>query len=174
MFPIASQFHFESANGKFIVRNGENDGNKSARRTQFEIENILKSSANDANCTVSCGFIEKNSSSHHFAFDQVLIDLSISRKLSVFAQSDGLIVPYDPTHRSKFWLKNVKIADDIPGANVLLHFQDDKVFLKAIKAINMNDELLMWFSEEVLTFMGIPFLVPANIQGNLSLNFFRH
>jgi hypothetical protein len=79
--------------------------------------------------------------------------------------ADGLILPYEPSLKHKFWLRNVRVADDIPGANVLLDMMDDKIELKAIKSISAGDELLLWFSEEILSFMGIPFLTPSNIQG---------
>lgn len=164
MFPIASQFLFETSSNrdKFCASkiNGDNDGK---RRTQFEIESILRRTDN---CVTACGYIEKHFHSHQFKFDQVLIDNNnLPRKFSVHAQSDGLIFPQDQHLRNTFWIRNIRIADDIPGANILLHFHDDRVEVKAIKSININDELLMWFSEEVISFMGIPFLIPGNIQG---------
>jgi hypothetical protein len=165
MYPIASQFVFD----KFCGRINGDDGNKNYRK--FEIENILKSAESSV---IANGLIEKNFLSHQFKFDQVLIDsVHLPRKLSVYAQNDGLIVPNDPQLRSHFWIRNIRISDDITSANVYIHLHDDRVELKAIKTINASDELLMWFSEEAISFMGIPFLIPGNIQGehNFMKNF---
>jgi hypothetical protein len=156
MFPIASQFVFEGGN-KFC-------GPKIENSRKFEIESILRSSSSGIQASE---FVAKNSSSHQFSFDQVIIDSNLPRKFLVGAHNNQLILPQEPHIRNKFWIKNIRIADDIPGANVLLHFVEDKIELKAIKSINSNDELLMWFSEEIISFMNIPFLVPGNIQGNL-------
>lgn len=170
MFPIASQFVFEPSQNKFHIKvNGDNERN--SRRTQFEIESLLKSSAHNGNdnCEsfVTAGsVIEKNSLSHQYNFDQVLIDHHVPKKFSVMTHNiDSHIVPQDPLLRNKFWIRNIRIADDIPGANVMLHFHDDRVELKAIKSVNVGEELLLWFSEEIISFMGIPFLIPGNIQG---------
>lgn len=171
MYPITSKFVFETSSNvtnKFQLKiNGENERN--ARRTQFEIESILRSngsSNNSESCVTAGGIIEKNSHSHQFNFDQVLIDSHMPKKFCVMSHNiDNHIVPIDPLLRNKFWMRNIRIADDIPAANVILNFHDDRVELKVIKTLCAGDELLMWFSEEIISFMGIPFLIPGNIQG---------
>lgn len=163
MYPIASQFMFEASNSRYCAKLSDNEANKSSKRTQFEIENILKNNFCDTSVTAESE-IDKNSRSHQYSFDKVLIDDNLPKKFSVKMQSDGLIAP-DSSQTHKFWIKNIRVADDIPGANVLLDLVDEKIELKSLKSINSNDELLLWFSEEILSFMGIPFLTPANIQG---------
>ncbi|CAG9801253.1 unnamed protein product [Chironomus riparius] len=169
MFPIASHLVFETSNNgsnKFHSKIVENDRNH--RHTQFEIESILRSSPSNNNsdiCVTADEFIAKNSGSHQFSFDQVQIDNNSPKVFSIIPHTiEGIMIPQEPMLRNKFWIKNIKIADNIPSANVMLHFNEDRVELKAIKSINSNDELLMWFSEEVISFMGIPFLIPGNIQ----------
>lgn len=157
MFPMASQFVFEGEN-KFCAKIGVENSRK------FEIESILRSSSGD-NCILTSEFILRNSTSHQFAFDQVIIDNNLPRKFSVNTHNNHLVVPQEQHLRNKFWIKNIRIADDIPGANVILHFVEDKIELKAIKSIDSGEELMMWFSEEIISFMNIPFLVPGNIQG---------
>ena len=163
MYPIASQFLFEASNSRFCGRLSENEV-KNVKRSQFEIENILKNNFCDS-AVNAAETIEKNCGSHQFSFDEILIEEKLSKKIVVSVQSDGRIAPVDPTQKHKFWIKNVRVADDIPGANVLLEMYEDRVELKTVKTVNASDELLMWFSEEILSFMGIPFLTPANIQG---------
>lgn len=164
MYPIASQFMFEATNSRLCGKLSDNEANKNTRRSQFEIENILKSSFCDNSVTAESE-IHKNSRSHQYSFDKVLIDDKLPKKFSVKMQSDGFLAAEDSTVNHKFWIKSIRVADDIPGANVLLDLIDDKVELKSIKSIKANDELLLWFSEETLNLMGIPFLTPANIQG---------
>lgn len=161
MFPIASQFVFEGEN-KFCAAKMVVDNSR-----KFEIESILRSSTGD-NCIQTSEFIARNSTSHQFAFDQVIIDNNLPRKFCVNTHNNHLIIPQEPHLRNKFWIKNIRIADDIPAANVILHFVEDKIELKAIKSINGSEELMMWFSEEIISFMNIPFLVPGNIQGMIS------
>lgn len=163
MYPIASQFLFEASNSRFCAKNSGNDKNNT-KRSQFEIENILKNNFCDKSVTAG-GDIEKNIKSSHFTFDKISIEDHLPKKLSVSVHGDGFLAPQDAGARHKFWIKNIRIADDIPGANVLLHLSDDKIEVKTIKSIGTGDELLLWFSEEVLSFIGIPFLTPANIQG---------
>lgn len=164
MFPIAPQFMFEAASSRFCQRISDNDANRNGKRTQFEIESILRNNFCD-NSVITGSVINKNASSHAYSFEQVMSDEKLPKKFSVSVQGDGSIAPHDSSLKHKFWIKNIRVADDIPGANVLLNMRDDKVELKAIKMIDDRDELLLWFSEEILSIMGIPFLAPANIQG---------
>lgn len=165
MFPIASQFLFEASNSRFCARISDNDSNKNnSKRSQFEIENILKNSFCDKSVTAG-GNIEKNIKSGQFTFDKISIDDHLPKKFSVSVHGDGFLTPQDAGAKHKFWIKNIRIADDIPGANVLLHLTDDKIEVKTIKTIGTGDDLLLWFSEEILSVIGIPFLTPANIQG---------
>lgn len=164
MYPMAPQFVFEGSNARFCAKMGDNEANKNVKRSQFEMENILKSNFCDSSVTAESE-IEKNTSSHQFMFNQVAFEDNFPKKFSVVVQSDGLIAPQEAQLKHKFWFKRVRVADDIPGANVLLDMIEDKIELKTIKQINVNDELLLWYSEEILSFMGIPFLTPANIQG---------
>lgn len=164
MYPIASQFVFEGTNSRCCARISESDASRFAKRSQFEIEDILKSTFCDSSVTAGSE-IEKNASSHQFSFDQISLDEKLPKKFAVGVRSDGLIAPQDSAIQQKFWFRNIRIADDIPGANILLGMKDDKIEVRTIKMINISSELLLWFSEEILSFMGIPFLTPANIQG---------
>lgn len=169
MFPLASQ---QQNRHQFVFEGGENNNKFCAKvGGKFEIENILRNSSISDNCVQASDFIPRNSSTHQFSFDQVIIDNNLPRKLCVVVHNNNLIIPHDAQIRNKFWIKNIRIADDIPGANVILQFVEDKIELKAIKSINSSEELLMWFSEEVISFMNIPFLVPGNIQGKFLLFF---
>lgn len=171
MYPIATPFMFEATNSRFCAKLSDSDANKNAKRSQFEIENILRNNFCDNSVTATSA-IEKSWRSHQYSFDQVSFDESLPKKFNVLS-TDGLILPLDSSLKHKFWLRHIRIADDIPGANVLLDMIDDKIELKAMKLISSGDELLLWFSEEILSFMGIPFLTPSNIQGEPSAGFLK-
>jgi hypothetical protein len=154
---------FEASNSRFCGKLNDSEV-KSGKRSQFEIENILKNNFCD-NSVTSSGVIEKGCGSYRFSFDEISIEEKLPKKFSVGLHSDGRIAPVDPSLKHRFWIRNIRVADDIPGANVLLEINEDTIELKTVKTVNSTDELLLWFSEEILSFMGIPFLTPANIQG---------
>lgn len=168
MYPITSQYLFEGTNSRFCGKISDNEVNKNSKRTQYEIENILKFPPNENGVFVN-DRVEKQTCSHNFSFSEIQIESNLPKKFSVKVQSDRLLAPQDNTIKNKFWIRNIRIADDIPGANVILEFHDDKLQIQVIKQVGNNDELLLWFSEEIINFMGIPFLKPANIQGKLGV-----
>ncbi|XP_076385173.1 PR/SET domain 13 isoform X2 [Megachile rotundata] len=63
------------------------------------------------------------------------------------------------------WLKIVSFAKDCQSCNVVLMTTEKGVTLKTIKTISPGEPLLMWFTENVLAMMNMPFLTPCNIQG---------
>lgn len=48
---------------------------------------------------------------------------------------------------------------------MLLMNTDKGVILKTIRSITPGEPLLMWFTENILAMMNMPFLTPSNIQG---------
>lgn len=81
--------------------------------------------------------------------------------------SDGYLRAYGETTTHAFWVKSMNIARDTYSYNALLEITGDrKLCLKIVKNIASGDEVLLWFTEEILAVMGVPFLTPANIQGN--------
>lgn len=72
----------------------------------------------------------------------------------------------------QIWIKQLRLAMDVHSNNTILETRtanDDgssvSVYLRAIRNIDAGEELLLWFSEEILALIGIPFLTPANIRG---------
>lgn len=63
------------------------------------------------------------------------------------------------------WLKMVPLAKDCQSPNVMLMNAEKGVVLKTIKNIYPGEPLLMWFTENILAMMNIPFLTPRNILG---------
>lgn len=87
MYPIASQFVFEASNSRFCGRLSDNEV-KNVKRSQFEIENILKNNFCD-NSVTSAGTIEKGCGSYQFSFDEIMLEEKFPKKFVVGVHSDG-------------------------------------------------------------------------------------
>lgn len=63
----------------------------------------------------------------------------------------------------------INFANDCHSFNVQLSLGDGSfekgVFLEVVRPIKIGEELLLWFSDELLAILPMAFLVPANIQG---------
>lgn len=47
---------------------------------------------------------------------------------------------------------------------------DNGIVLKTIRNVAPGEPLLMWFTENILAMLSIPFLTPSNIQGKYLSN----
>jgi hypothetical protein len=74
------------------------------------------------------------------------------------------------------WLLEARLADDCHSYNVLLQRggASNTVVLYVVKSIRNGEELQLWFSEQMLVLLAVPFLTPLNIQGTTKLNFFTN
>jgi hypothetical protein len=71
------------------------------------------------------------------------------------------------------WLLEARLADDCHSYNVLLQrgVGGNNLVLYVVKSIRNGEELQLWFSEQMLVVLAVPFLTPLNIQGITKLNF---
>lgn len=68
------------------------------------------------------------------------------------------------------WIHRFNIAHDTYSNAALLEITPDrKLRINIVKNVLPDEEILLWFSEEVLVAMNIPFLSPANILGEFDL-----
>ncbi|KZC14730.1 PR domain zinc finger protein 13 [Dufourea novaeangliae] len=81
------------------------------------------------------------------------------------ADADGRLYCVDGLISAPCWLKIVTFAKDCQSCNVLLMTTDKGVILKTIRSITPGEPLLMWFTENILAMLNMPFLTPSNIQG---------
>ncbi|KAJ8913500.1 hypothetical protein NQ315_017050 [Exocentrus adspersus] len=78
------------------------------------------------------------------------------------------------------WIRALRLSDDCHSYNIQLRLQPayqrpstsltkftqiPKLMLQAVRPIEAGQELLLWFSEDILAMLQIVFLTPANIQG---------
>lgn len=77
---------------------------------------------------------------------------------------EGRLICIDRLVSTPCWLKIVEFANDCQACNVLLMTTAEGVILKTIRDITPGEPLLMWFTENILAMLNIPFLTPSNIQ----------
>lgn len=64
------------------------------------------------------------------------------------------------------WIKSMKLSNDTYSNNAILETCNQKqLHVRIIRNVQPGEEILLWFSEEILAWMYIPFLTPANIRG---------
>ncbi|XP_050301417.1 histone-lysine N-methyltransferase PRDM16 [Anthonomus grandis grandis] len=79
--------------------------------------------------------------------------------------------------QSAHWVRAIRLANDCHSYNVQLKFQpsyrvysavkgglQSKLILQAVRPIEAGQELLLWFSEDILALLQVVFLKPSNIQ----------
>ncbi|XP_043269295.1 transcription factor hamlet [Venturia canescens] len=81
------------------------------------------------------------------------------------ADSKGHLYCVDGLVNAACWVKIVTLAKDCQSCNVLLMSTEKGVVLKVMRCIVPGEPLLMWFTENILALMNMPFLTPSNIQG---------
>lgn len=145
--------------------------NKLKNKSHFIIDNILSDSKNSV---TSVNKIGKNFTSKRFPIEilHTIDDKNCPKEIEVCAYDGQYFGPCDKLNLDQtFWIKNIKLADDIQGANVFLELTMNSFQLKTVKEINPDEELQLWFSENILELMEVPFLTPINIQGLLNFKF---
>lgn len=104
-------------------------------------------------------------------------------KISVGTNSRGIL---DLDGKSKeiwssnvHWARAVRLSEDCHSYNLLVRLQPSrfcgeaassipkkpKLVLQTVKPVEVGQELLLWFSEDILAVLQVAFLTPANIQG---------
>lgn len=74
-----------------------------------------------------------------------------------------------PDHK---WIRLIKLSNDTQSNNAILEMTSHKqLCVRILRNLQPDEEILMWFSEEILALMYIPFLTPANIRGKIHVLF---
>ncbi|KAF7403827.1 hypothetical protein HZH68_006621 [Vespula germanica] len=89
---------------------------------------------------------------------------SIAKYVEI-AESEGRLYSLDRHISASSWLKIVTLATDCHTNNILLIPSGKGVIMKTIRDIAPGELLFLWFSENLLLILNIPFLNPRNIQG---------
>lgn len=113
---------------------------------------------------VSVAFLPKNSSTKDFPVQELLLPES-DASVKVVISTSGFVCAKSELNTHQ-WIKCAKIANGVHEHNaVLVRSYGGYLKLKVVKDIRVNDEILLWFSEDVQSMMGVSFLGLDNIQG---------
>lgn len=75
----------------------------------------------------------------------------------------------EPQVAEAVWMRQLRLSMDVHSNNVTVEMVSyelrKSLRVRVLRPIEAGEELLLWFSEEIVALMGIPFLTPANIRG---------
>lgn len=145
----------------------ENKSKKIYQKSNNKTQRIAESvKTNSSSAIVGCyasEFIPKDSKTKSIgALD--LYSTGDKVKKILISVRGGYLQTNDKTPEHA-WIKNIKNSMDTHSNNVILELSNNELRLRTIRNINVNEEVLLWFSEEILAAMYIPFLTPGNIRG---------
>uniref|UniRef100_A0A182X767 C2H2-type domain-containing protein n=1 Tax=Anopheles quadriannulatus TaxID=34691 RepID=A0A182X767_ANOQN len=83
------------------------------------------------------------------------------------SSSTGLLTTNESTGgmKSSNWIRTIRLASDVRSFNALLELTATQLLRIRLTAdVGNGEELKLWFSEDVIAHMQIPFLTPVNIQ----------
>ncbi|XP_055691042.1 zinc finger protein 77 [Lutzomyia longipalpis] len=112
-------------------------------------------------------FVPRNCTSKSFSIIQAP-NFDVKTTSFDVVASKGHLQPTDKSLTSSGgWIRMLQPAKDVHSSNIVLELTDGGscVNLRTTKNISQGEDLQLWFSEEILAFMQIPFLSPISIQG---------
>lgn len=107
--------------------------------------------------------IQQQQTSYEKYLRQISISVNNSNKeLLLVAKNncDGIIIS------ENIWIPQIRLSNDVHSNNATVEITAEKeIRIRITHNIEQRQEILLWFSEETLAYMCIPFLTPANIRG---------
>lgn len=89
------------------------------------------------------------------------------QKLLVGVDTAGYLVN-DRRLSESVWLRSLSLAHDTYSHNAQLEITGDhRLRLRIVKNLVIDEEVQLWFSDDILAILSIPFLTPVNILGEL-------
>lgn len=93
------------------------------------------------------------------------------QKLFVGTDSAGYLIN-DQRLSESVWLRTLSLAHDTYSHNAQLEITSDhRLRLRVVKNLVIDEEIQLWFSDDILAILSIPFLTPVNILGMFTLKF---
>ncbi|XP_055317738.1 zinc finger protein Xfin [Sitodiplosis mosellana] len=88
-----------------------------------------------------------------------------SKSFITIDTSSGYIAN-DQHYSESTWLRSLTLAHDTYSHNAQLEITSDhRLRVKIVKHLVIDEEIQLWFSDEILAILTVPFLTPANILG---------
>lgn len=110
--------------------------------------------------------IPKDTTSRSFECIDVSEKSSQNRKCFVGIDETGYLLN-DQRFAESSWLRRLSLAYDTYSHNAQLEITSDhRLRLRIVKNLVIDEEIQLWFSDDILAILSIPFLTPVNILGN--------
>lgn len=165
----------ENSNKKQYKNNTRTNNEKCITSEKFKFDNnISLEGFNNKQLQQTCTsdikvfaaeFLKKDSKSVEISSEELLLPNITVKKLNISLSKDGFLKPLEKT--SANWFKNVKLSSDVHSNNSLIEITASGLIqIRILKDILPEQEITCWFSENILAYMAVPFLVPVNIRGN--------
>lgn len=117
--------------------------------------------------TLTSAFLPKNICTRDFSVRELILENpdTIPNKIVISPHGFVCVKSDMDTHQ---WVKYTRIANGVHEHNaILVRSYGSYLKLKVVKDIKVDEEILLWFSEEVQSMMGISYLGLENIQGSI-------
>lgn len=112
--------------------------------------------------------IPKDSRTRSFDCIDLKNEQVVKSKSFISIDSSGYI-SNDQKYTESVWLRSLTLAHDTYSHNAQLEITSDhRLRIKIVKNLVIDEEILLWFSDEIIAILTIPFLTPANILGKIS------
>lgn len=129
---------------------------------------VVKSETNQNYGSYALEAIPKDAKSRPFEYIDVTCAQEIKCKSFISIDASGFI-GNDQNFPENVWIRSLTIAHDTYSHNAQLEITSDhRLRVKIVKHLVVDEEIQLWFSDEILAIMTIPFLTPANILGKFS------
>lgn len=126
--------------------------------TTFIPKGVTSMSINKINYTEIQQIYEKNRQ----------INLSVNNKGTLVATTNNNYDGNSVIITDSLWIPMIRLSNDVHSNNAIIEITAGKeIRVRIVNDIEQRQEILLWFSEETLAFMCIPFLTPANIRGKV-------
>uniref|UniRef100_A0A182NIH8 C2H2-type domain-containing protein n=1 Tax=Anopheles dirus TaxID=7168 RepID=A0A182NIH8_9DIPT len=133
-------------------------------------------SSSPATSVCALGFLPIDSVSKGYAPEEVCLKAahtsiggSAAQRTTMIRKSSstGLLTTNEASGGMKgtSWIRSIRLASDVRSFNALLELTATQLLRVRLTCdVNNGEELKLWFSEDVIALMQIPFLTPVNIQ----------
>lgn len=159
-----------------VVKRKESPTNSpSEKRSKLQLSEIehqfnVSESSSSKGCFAAT-YLQKDVKSKSFEVPELSVLKNLKKsKIMLKISATGFLQTEDKL-AERIWIKNIRLSNDTYSNNALLEITSNRQLrIRISKNVRPNEEVLLWFSEEILALMYIPFLTPANIRGELINN----
>lgn len=130
---------------------------------------IIKTEIKSNHGSYAIETIPKDTKSRSFDCIDISSEQPINCKSFISIDSTGYL-SNDQRLTESIWLKSLTLAYDTYSHNAQLEITNDhRLRVKIVKNLVVDEEIQLWFSDEILAMLSVPFLTPVNILGKFRI-----